>query len=110
MVGSHASATIQNRPGPQILATYTVNDTLVQNLGRNLSAGTASTGLIAPGTLYGDRFTQMDVRFGKNFRWIRRADRASVDLYNLLNSSAVLTRTTRSDRTGGRPRRSCRAG
>ena len=90
--GITAAATLQNRPGPQILATYTVTNTLVQNLGRNLNTGSASTGLIAPGTLYGDRFTQIDVRFGKNFRFAgNRRVSASVDLYNLMNSSAILT-------------------
>ena len=40
----------------------------------------------------GDRFTQLDVRFGKNFRLggSRRIS-ASMDVYNLMNSSAVLT-------------------
>src|SRR5262249_43166940 len=63
--GLTTSATFQNRPGPQILANYTVTSALVQNLGRNLSAGTSTAPLIAPGTLYGDRLTQVDVRFGK---------------------------------------------
>ena len=90
--GLTASATFQNRPGPQILATYTATSAVVQNLGRNLNSGSATTGLIAPGTIYGDRFTQLDVRFGKNFRigGSRRIS-ASVDVYNLMNSSAVLT-------------------
>lgn len=89
--GLTASATLQNRPGPQILATYTATNAVVQNLGRNLNSGSATTGLIAPGTLYGDRFTQLDVRFGKNFRFGNRRLAASMDVYNLLNSSAVLT-------------------
>ena len=90
--GITTSATMQNRPGPQILATYTVTSALAQNLGRNLSAGSATTGLIAPGTLYGDRFTQVDVRLGKNFRFGggRRVS-ASMDVYNLMNSNAILT-------------------
>lgn len=89
--GLTASATLQNRPGPQILATYNVTNALVQNLGRNLNSGTATTGLIAPGTLYGDRFTQLDVRFGKNFRFNGRRVSATLDVYNLMNSSAILT-------------------
>lgn len=82
---------MQNRPGPQILATYNVTNAAVQNLGRNLNSGAATTGLIAPGTLYGDRFTQVDVRFGKSFRFGNRRVSASMDVYNLLNSNAVLT-------------------
>lgn len=89
--GLTASATLQNRPGPQILATYTATNATVQNLDRNLNTGSATTGLIAPGTLYGDRFTQLDVRFGKNFRFGGRRVQAMVDVYNLMNGSAVLT-------------------
>ena len=89
--GITASATMQNRPGPQILATYNVTSALTQNLGRNLATGSATTGLIAPGTLYGDRFTQVDVRVGKNVRIGKSRIAASLDVYNLLNSSAVLT-------------------
>jgi hypothetical protein len=89
--GLTASATFQNRPGPQILASYTATNATVQNLGRPLNTGSAATGLIAPGTLYGDRFTQIDIRFGKNFRFGGRRIAASMDVYNLLNSSAILT-------------------
>lgn len=89
--GITASATMQNRPGPQILATYNVTSALTQNLGRNLATGSATTGLIAPGTMYGDRFTQVDVRVGKNVRIGKARIAASLDVYNLMNSSAVLT-------------------
>ena len=51
--------------------------------------------LIAPGTVYGDRVTQVDVRFGKAFR-VQRGGRiqASVDVFNVLNSSAILSLNT----------------
>ena len=61
-----------------------------QNLGRALGVGTAAAQLIAPGTMYGDRVTQVDVRFGKSFRVQRSRIQASVDLFNVLNSSAIL--------------------
>jgi hypothetical protein len=89
--GVTAAATVQNRPGPQISANYTVTSAQVTGLGRNLGIGTASVPLIAPGTLYGDRFTQVDVRFGKNFTFGTRRVRASFDVYNLFNSSAILS-------------------
>ena len=93
--GLQASGTIQNRPGPQILARYTVTSAQVQNLGRPLGLGTAAAQLIAPGTVYGDRVTQVDVRFGKAFR-VQRGGRiqASVDVFNVLNSSAILSLNT----------------
>ena len=46
--------------------------------------------VIPPGTLYGDRLNQLDVRLGKNFRLQRYRLNAAVDVYNLLNSDAVL--------------------
>ena len=90
--GLNASATLQNRPGPQITATYTVTAAQVQNLGRPLGGGatTATTALIAPGTMYGDRVTQVDFRIGKLFRLQRARINASVDIFNLLNSSGIL--------------------
>src|SRR5262249_23122918 len=93
--GLQASATVQNHPGPQILARYTVTSAQVQNLGRPLGLGTAAAQLIAPGTMYGDRLTQLDVRFGKMFR-VQHGSRiqASVDIFNVLNSSAVLSLNT----------------
>ena len=90
--GLNASATFQNRPGPQITATYTVTAAQVQNLGRPLGGGatTATTALIAPGTMYGARVTQLDFRIGKMFRMQRTRINASVDIFNLLNSSGIL--------------------
>ena len=89
--GLNASATLQNRPGPQITASYTVLASQVQNLGRALGTSTATTQLIAPGTMYGERVTQVDVRFGKSFRLTRGRIQASVDIFNLLNSSGILS-------------------
>ncbi|HYM23797.1 MAG TPA: TonB-dependent receptor plug domain-containing protein, partial [Vicinamibacterales bacterium] len=92
--GVMASATLQNRPGPQILARYTVSSAQVQNLGRNLGLGTAATQLIAPGTEYGDRVTQLDVRFGKFFRMPHGRIQATMDLFNVMNSSGILALNT----------------
>jgi hypothetical protein len=88
--GLTASATLQNRPGPQITASYTVNSTQVQNLGRALGTGTAAAALIAPGTMYGARVTQVDVRFGKIFKVNRGRAQGTVDVFNLFNSNGIL--------------------
>jgi hypothetical protein len=92
--GLMASATLQNRPGPQILARYTVTSAQAQNLGRPLGVGTAAAQLIAPGTAYGDRVTQLDARVGKMFRVQHTRVQATVDIFNLLNSSATLSLNT----------------
>lgn len=91
-----ASAAFQSLPGPQITATYTAtNAQIFPSLGRNLSAGvngTANLQLIAPGTLYGDRLNQLDLRLSKAFAIMHgRRIHASVDLYNALNASPVIS-------------------
>ncbi|HEV3058335.1 MAG TPA: carboxypeptidase regulatory-like domain-containing protein [Vicinamibacterales bacterium] len=92
--GLIASATLQNRPGPQILARYTVTSAQVQNLGRPLGIGSAATQLIAPNSVFGDRITQVDARFGRTFNVQHTRMQASVDIFNLLNSSGILSINT----------------
>jgi hypothetical protein len=50
---------------------------------------TASAGL-----LYGDRVNQVDLRVGKILRFGQRRAAVNFDLYNVLNSSAVLIEST----------------
>jgi hypothetical protein len=89
-----ASATFQTIPGPQIVANYVVaNSVIAPSLGRNLSSGangTATVNLVQPGTMYGDRLYQVDLRLTKIFRLGTRRLQANVDLYNMLNASPVL--------------------
>ena len=47
--------------------------------------------LIEPGSMYGDRLNQLDFRVAKILRFGRTRTMVGVDLYNVLNSSAVLT-------------------
>ena len=53
-------------------------------------ATTVSVNVVPPGTLYGDRLNQLDVRLGKTFTVQKYKINASIDLYNVLNSDAVL--------------------
>jgi hypothetical protein len=91
------AATVQSNPGPQITANYTATNAVVApSLGRNLS-GTATnivTNIVAPGTVFGERMNQLDLRIGKILRFGRARANASVDLYNVLNASPVLTLNT----------------
>jgi Carboxypeptidase regulatory-like domain len=96
--GFQISGTYQNVPGPNITASWVVpNDQIRGSLGRNLAAGanaTKTVELIAPGTMFGDRISQVDVRLGKTVRVRRLSIQGNLDLYNLLNSSAVLAQNT----------------
>jgi len=99
--GLNVSGTFQNRPGPAILANYTVvctttvcDPTVQATLGRPLNVGTATTQLVAPGTLYGPRVTQIDARIGKLFRFDRYRLQATLDMFNLLNSNSALSLNT----------------
>ena len=92
--GLHASATWQNRPGPQVLASY-VATSAETNLPRPLTQNTATVNFIAPGTQYGDRMNQVDARVSKSFPVKKGRVQATMSVFNLLNSNATLTWNTR---------------
>ncbi|HWW84048.1 MAG TPA: carboxypeptidase regulatory-like domain-containing protein [Vicinamibacterales bacterium] len=96
--GLSASAAFQSIPGPQITASDAVSSSqIASSLGRNLSAGpnaTATVQLIAPGTLYGDRVEQLDVRLAKTVKMGRTRIQGQVNVYNVLNVGPVLAVNT----------------
>jgi hypothetical protein len=87
------SGSLQNTPGPEITASYVASVAEVQpSLGRPLAGGArnVTVNLVAPGTMYGDRFTQIDLRIGKIVRIGHIRATPTLDLYNLLNANTVL--------------------
>ena len=91
------SAAIQSKPGPMLAAQYAVpNAAVVPSLGRSLSGNAANVtvNLIEPGTLYGDRINQFDLRAAKAWKIGRSRTTFAVEVYNALNSSAVLSYNT----------------
>jgi Carboxypeptidase regulatory-like domain len=87
------AVTFQSKPGAQLAANYAVpNGAIAPSLGRNLSgdAPNATVNLIAPGTMYGDRINQLDLRIARTLKMGRTRTRLAMDVYNVLNSSAVL--------------------
>ena len=88
------SGTLQSVPGPQVAANYTALNALVApSLGRPLSGGAANivVNVLEPGSLYGERLNQIDLRFGKVLRYGRTKATLSLDVYNVLNGDTVLT-------------------
>jgi hypothetical protein len=88
------AATFQSKPGALLAANYAVpNSLVVPSLGRDLSGNAANVtvNLVAPGTLYGDRINELDFRVARAFRYGRTRTLVALDVYNMLNSSAVLT-------------------
>ncbi len=87
------SAVYQNVQGPVVLANYNApNSVVAPSLGRPLSGGAANitVGLIQPGTEYGGRLNQLDLRLGKLLRFNNTRTLLSMDIYNLFNASPVL--------------------
>jgi hypothetical protein len=88
------SASLQNLPGPEIIANYiALNAVVTPSLGRSLSGNAANVtvNLVEPRSMYADRINQLDVRFSKILRFGRTRATTGVDVYNALNSSSVLT-------------------
>ena len=88
------SGVFQSKPGPMLSANYAVPATMVaQSLGRPPAANVpnVTVNLIAPGTLYGNRIHQIELRVAKIVRFANRRAMVAVDLYNALNSSTILT-------------------
>ena len=69
------------------------NSAVVGSLGRNLAgnAPNVTVNLLAPGAMNGDRINQLDFRIAKILKFGRTRTMAGVDLYNALNSNAILT-------------------
>ena len=87
------SGTLRSDPGGQLAANYTVA-TCSHHAGPPVyrsGSPTITVNLVEPGTLYGDRVNQVDMRFAKVLRFGRTRATVGVDLYNLANSDTPLS-------------------
>jgi carboxypeptidase family protein len=87
--GFDAAATFQTSPGSEIQANFAVTNAVVDGLGRPLTF-TSTVPLMEPGTVFGDRLYQLDLRIAKSFRLNAFTVRMLLDVANALNANAVL--------------------
>ncbi len=109
MVDVQIAGAFQSNPGSVVQATFNAPSALTAGaLGRPLSGAARNVqinllksnalaeapGTAAAGVLYGDRINQIDLRVGKILRIGQRRTTVNFDLYNVLNSGAVLIEST----------------
>jgi hypothetical protein len=90
--GIRVSGTYQSLPGPAIIANNIYNNAnrvATTTLPRPFTLGQANVNLIDPGSAYGDRLNQIDLRFTKVVNMGRTRLDLNVDFYNAFNSDAV---------------------
>jgi hypothetical protein len=88
------AGTLRSDQGAQLAANWTAPNSATVGLNRpfaGIGGQTIVVNLIEPGTLYGDRVTQIDMRFAKIVRISRTRTTVGFDVYNLTTSAAILT-------------------
>ena len=93
-VDVQVSGTFRSDPGQQLAANWTASNAATVGLNRpfaGLGSQTITVNLIEPGTLYGQRVNQVDMRFAKVLRFKGTRTLVGFDVYNISNSAAVLT-------------------
>jgi hypothetical protein len=84
--------TWRSDPGDELRADYVVTNAIAApSLGRNLSSGNVTVNLIPPGTLYGTRRNNIDLRVAKIVRLGPTRAQLGFDIYNLTNTDAPTT-------------------
>jgi len=92
--GVRVAGTFQSLPGPQLSANFVYNNTnrpTSTTLGRPFTLAQQNVNLLVPGSLYGDRLNQFDIRFTKVLSLGLGNVDLNVDFYNAFNSDAVIT-------------------
>ncbi len=94
-VDVQVSGTFQSRPGNSLAANWVVPSAVIaQTLGRPLAGNAANVtiNVLNPWQMTQDRVNQMDLRVAKVLRVGRSRATVGFEIFNALNSSAVLTR------------------
>jgi hypothetical protein len=88
------AGTVRSDQGASLAANWAARTTNTVGLDRpfaGIGGSTITVNLIEPGTLYGDRVNQIDLRFAKIVRLGRTRTNVGFDLYNVANSAPVLS-------------------
>ncbi len=88
------SGTFRSDQGGVLAANWNANNTVLQPiLSRVISGGlqNLTINLVEPGQVWGDRVNEVDLRIAKVLRFGRTRTSVGVDIFNLINSAAVLT-------------------
>ena len=91
--GLRTSAAYQTAPGPQVTASWAAPVSAVEGLGRPISgnAQRVTVPLISPGTMYGERLHQLDVRAIKDINVTRQVRlQLQFDVYNVFNGNTII--------------------
>jgi hypothetical protein len=88
------AGTMRSDQGGDLGALWVVPNSATVGLNRafaGVGGNTITVNLIEPGTLYGDRVNQFDLRLAKIVRWGRTRTNIGFDVYNVGNAAPVLT-------------------
>ena len=96
------SGVLQNLPGTQRLANIAFTNAQIRpSLGRDLGScrgaavcnGVATVSVIPPGTQYGSRLSQLDLRLSKGIKLANVRAKGMFDAYNVFNSDFVASQS-----------------
>jgi len=93
-VDVQVAGTMRSDQGGDLAANWVAPNSATVGLNRSfagVAGNTITVNLIEPGTLYGDRVNQVDLRFAKIVRLGRTRTNVGFDIYNVANGAPVLT-------------------
>jgi carboxypeptidase family protein len=88
------SGTMRSDQGGALGANWAAPNSATVGLNRpfaGVAGSTVTVNIVEPGTLYGDRVNEFDLRFAKILRFGRTRTNVGLDIYNLTNAAPVLT-------------------
>jgi hypothetical protein len=88
------AGTMRSDQGPELGANWAAPNSATVGLNRpfaGIAGQTITVNLIEPGTLYGERINQLDLRFAKILRFGRTRTNVGFDISNVMNAAPTLS-------------------